>query len=452
MRYGGRLGARSFMLAAACVATSALAGSPAPLTHQRFATVIESVARDCDGATTPDPLFFDSMSIVGDRLGNRFVATGHNGPGVLAFTASGRLRWRFDRCLETPDPWMSQHWQIAGVDGRGGIWIRESRSHVVIDMQWSRLHHVDASGDLTASIDPREFTGYTDAGLGIVDGNLLLTWTEPLPPDAAQVLRRVEFDPDGTIVSRRDIARGDDQVVFGRLLATADGEERMLGRADVLLAPPATYGHDIVLSRVTPDNVAEHIVTLRGPFTTLVFDSDGTPWFTQYQQPRTLIRLMLDGNATTIRITPTLPAAYDRGGIYRGHEDRFLLVGDRRLALVDEDGQVQRDIAIDAMAAGHPTPTSFGWLLPITGADDDATAVVYAPDDLAERHRFSIDLPSLDGTATAQSTQPDIAAHGSLLMLDQRTDPDGITRTRVVGFAVPGSAAAARLLGDGFEP
>lgn len=431
----------------------AAAGVPA-LTTQRWAAIIEPRADDCNGATSiADPLRIESARIRSDRSGNLFVSTSGGGPGVLSFTADGRKRWEFTTCPEPTFGRYIQGWVGALPDERGGAWVQERRSHELFDKHWERFHHVDSHGTLTATIDPGTLAGtYTSVGAGIVDGHLRLTWTDARTPEEPDLLRSVELAADGTIVSRRDIVRGDERVVFGRTIGHLDGEERMFGIEEVLLSPGA-YGDAVVLSRVTAANVAEHIVTLRGPWVQFAILPDGTPWITQYERPRTLTYLALDGTTTTVAITPVLSSAYDLARIAAPHDGRFLLVGEGRLALIGGDGVVQRDVAtVGHIPAAYASQTPFGWFLPVADGAQGETAAIYSHDNLELRARFAVDLPVFGGTTPASSAARDIAPDGSLVTLDQRRDPDDVVRTRIVGFSMPGSNADLRLLRDDFEP
>lgn len=434
--------------------TVAISGTPAATT-ERWANIIEPRALDCGGRTSvADPLNVDVARIRSDRFGNFFVSTGSGGPGVISFTANGRKRWEFSTCPEEADGGgYVQGWVAALPDGRGGAWVHERRSHWLFDLYWERLYHIDAHGILTATIDPSVHAGrFTSVSTGVIDDSLILGWTETRSPEAPDVQRTIEIDTDGIVRAQRDIARGDEQVVFGRAIGRVDSEERMLGFEEVLLSRN-NWGHSLVLSRVTADNVAEHMVTLRGPWMQYVFAQDGTPWITQYEQPGTLTHLALDGTTTVVDITPTLSPAFDPALLSRPKGERFLLVGDTRLALLDTDGVVQQDIAtIGHVPASYATNTPFGWFLPARGTASTDAATIYAFDDLQLLARFTIDLPVFDGSSAASPVPWDIAPDGSIVALDQRRDPDGIVRTRLVGFAVPGSAAEQRLLRDDFEP
>ena len=445
--------ASALCLHALLASAAASAGTPAATT-QRWATIIEPRASNCGGLTSiADPLDVEFMSIRSDRSGNLFVSTSSGGPGVLSFTTDGRKRWEFATCPQEAIGGFTQGWMGALPDERGGAWVQERRSHWLFDMHWERLHHIDSHGTLTTTIDPGALVGtYTSVGAGIVGGHLRLTWTDARSPEEPDLLRSVELAADGTIVARRDIMRGDERVVFGRTIGHLDGEERMFGIEEVLLSP-RTYGDAVVLSRVTAANVAEHIVTLRGPWVQFATLPDGTPWITQYEQPRTLTHLDLDGTTTTVAITPVLSSAYDLAQIARPHDGRFLLVGEGRFALIGSDGVVQRDIAtVGHIPAAYASQTPFGWFLPVADGAQGETAAIYSYDNLELRARFGVDLPVFGGTTPASSAVRDIGPDGSLVTLDQRRDPDDVVRTRIVGFSVPGSNADLRLLRDDFEP
>lgn len=426
------------------------AEAPVPTT-QRWSQVLPVRADDCGGTVAvADPLNLATMGVHADRIGNRFVAAGANGPGIIALTSQGRIRWTFATCTAWADPGLVQHWQVIGADQRGGAWVRESLSHWLFDLHWSRLHHVDARGERTASIDPYAESDAVHWSVEIVDDRLRLVWTET-SAQAPDLRRSIDFAPDGTPVARRDIVRADARVAFGRIVDATDGE-RMLGIRDVLLQPPQTYGDEIVLSRLTQDDVAEHVATVRMPFSTQAFAPDGAVWITQFERPTSLMRLGMDGATAVVDITPALSADYTYAALYRPLENRFLLVGDGRIALLRSDGNVQHEIAIDATVHGPPIGSPSGWLLPIATAADGAIGTLRAATDLAERGRFITDLPHMDGTTPAGSPRWTVDTDGTAITLDQRTDPDGIIRTRAVGYAVPGSIAVARMLRDGFEP
>lgn len=431
---------------------AAIGGGPAVTTPQQWSQTIAPRTQDCDRQINiADPLAVSHVNVTTDRFGNHYIGTGHNGPGVVSLTPAGRVRWVFATCPEWGDAALSQHWYVLAADERGGAWVLEARSHTLFDMYWRRFHHIDADGQVSASIDGFGPGVPADAAVAVNAPNLQLVWTGPLGDTTPDSRRTVEFDTRGNIAAERTVVRGDARVVMGTILPSAHGE-RMLGIATVPRSSPSNLGDDVVLSSIGPDDVAHHIVTLPMPFVRTLRGDDDALWIVPYQRPRTLTRLSLAGDVSTVDIVPQLPAAYDWAWVAARIDDRLLFVGDGRLALINENGSVVHDVALPAQHTFAPvTGTSPGVLL--RGVDDGGVvATLLAADDLAPRLRFAITLPALEVMTDENPRSWHANADGSIVTIDQRRDPDGIVRTRAVGFAMPGSAAEARVQRDGFEP
>lgn len=431
---------------------AAIGGEPVVTVPQRWSQAIAPRTQDCDGRINiADPLVVSQLAVTTDRFGNHYIGTGPNGPGIVSLTPAGRVRWVFATCPEWPDANLSQYWYVLAADERGGAWVLETRSHTVIDMYWRRFHHVDANGHVSASINGFGHGVPLDAAIAVRAPNLQLVWTGPLGDTTPDSRRTVEFDTTGNIVAERTVVRGDDRVVMGNILSSPHGE-RMIGIATVPRSSPSNLGHDIVLASIGTDDVVRHITTLSMPFVQTLRGDDNALWITQYQQPRTLTRLSLAGDVSTVDINPPLPAAYDAAWFASRVGGRFLFGGDGRLALVNENGDVARDVALPAQHALVPmTGAQPGVLLRGVG-DDGVVATLLAADDLSPRVRFAITLPALEVMTDENPRSWHANADGSIATIDQRRDPDGIVRTRAVGFAMPGSVAEARVQRDGFEP
>jgi hypothetical protein len=135
--------------------------------------------------------------------------------------------------------------------------------------------------------------------------------------------------------------------------------------------------------------------------------------------------------------------------------NRLLVHSAYGIQLVDSDGET---LASASGAKREPQPywppmtlTDFGYLTALGRSDAGEDAALYDPFDLRLLATARMDGPPPGPQSAYDYYLATQTAEGAIVVAQLASWPDGIERTRLSWFAVPGTPSAERLMRDGFE-
>jgi hypothetical protein len=392
------------------------------------------------------------------------IPSGRNGvvlrtpEGLSAYSAEGRLRWRYPSIVEPSGDSvvrMDELLDPMASTSDGGMWV--VRKSPYPDVGSARVLRISAAGHVQVDRDVSAAPRFNSPNLLMASGDsaAMLFWTSEVDGWGDIGWARVDSNGDLSTGSINIEPRARMMVLATREIQGGDYLVAMTPDSSPWSCSPVPFCGPIrtVVLRISAagDIVWRHAVALEEG-THFSLAANGETWVAARGNPRHPVQRISAGGRAHPPFTVASPD-FDLVGIRQPVFNRMLINEYSHMQLVDLAGNRLAHVAWDPP---YPDRTAIfqsrhGYLVNIYTGDNHTQAQLFDNFDLSVRSIARMPGPAHPpyGWVTLVSTQLD---DGSIVVVERRSWPDQRVRAHLAIFNVPGTPSEGRLWRDGFDP